>query len=302
MAIAINLFLVQLQNLIPDIQAGEASEANQYQQIKQAVIDYGRIKPETIVSDLTGDGGRYYLINAANLPSYSDEFSRIQAIEYPAQAVSTDHSPVYLGPEDWNEDYYSGGLRYLLLPNHAPAATETMRIRYTGPYLWATGSATTNVTQSAHGLTLNTYVYKNASNVWVSAGDDPNLLATHRITTVTDANTFIVTILAVDLPSMDFFTVCLRAACLLCLEIAARYSRTSDSTISADSVNHPTRAKEFAARAKDFCSKWSEAMGIGGGGENGGSDHLPASEFVDWDTVPGWPAGRRFIFHGNDVR
>jgi hypothetical protein len=41
-------------------------------------------------------------------------------------------------------------------------------------------------------------------------------------------------------------------------------------------------------------------MGIGKSAEE--KSYLPASEFVDWDTAPGWLAGRQFIFHGSDVR
>lgn len=305
MAFSIDLFYIQVSNLLPDRMTTEASDANVYQQIKAAVVDYGRLKPDTITVDLTGDGGKYYAINSANLPGYSDKFSRIESIQYPAQAVSTDESPVYLAPEDWDEDYYntvaSVQTRYLFLPNHAPASTEAMRITYPGLYVWTVGSATTAVTQAAHGFSANDYVYKNASNVWVTAGDNQNLLATHKVTAVGSSSTFTATILAVTVPEVDFFAICNRAACLICTEIATRYSRTSDSTISADSVNHPTRAEMFAARAKDFCARWSEAMGLGT--EEGQGDYLPASEFIDWgDTVPGWPSGRRFIFHGGDVR
>lgn len=304
MSFPIDLFYVQVGNLLPDRLTSEASDANVYQQIKQAVIDYGRLKPDTITVDLAGDGGRYYAINSTNLPGYSDKFSRIESIQYPAQATSADQVPQYLKPEDWDEDYYekvgSTTTRYLFLPNHSPAASETMRVTYPGLYVWTTGTATTSVTQSSHGFSVNDYVYKNASNVWVNAGSNQNLLATHKVTVVTDANTFTVTILAVTIPEVDFFAICNRAACLICTEIAARYSRTSDSTINADSVNHPTRAEMFAARAKEFCGRWSEAMGLGS--DEGAGDYLPASEFVDWDTAPGWPDGRHFIFHGGEVR
>jgi hypothetical protein len=304
MPFPIDLFYIQVGNLLPDRLTTEASDANVYQQIKQAVIDYGRLKPDTITIDLAGDGGKYYAINSTNLPGYSDKFSRIESIQYPAEAVSEDASPVYLAPEDWDEDYYvtaaSVQTRYLFLPNHAPAASETMRITYQGLYVWTLGTATTAVTQAAHGFSVNDYVYKNASNVWVTAGANANLLATHKVTAVGSSSTFTATILAVTVPEIDFFAICNRAACLICTEISARYSRTSDSTINADSVNHPGRAEMFAARARDYCGRWSEAMGLGN--EEGSGDYLPASEFVDWDTSPGWPGGRRFIFHGGEVR
>lgn len=301
MAISLSLFYLQLNNLIPSIPtSNEVSEANLYQQIKQAVIDYSKLKPDFVVTDLAGAATRYYAINTTNLPGYSDEFSRIRSIEYPAQAIADNETPVYLEPEDWDEDYYQGANRYLFLPNHQPAVGETMRITYPGLYTWTAGGAATAVTQANHGFSVNDYVYKIATNSYAAAGSSPDLLATHRVTAVGSSSTFTATELTCSVPESDFFTICNRAACLVCRAIATRYSRTSDSTINADSVAHQTRAQAFAARAKEFCGAWSEAMGIGS--EDGTGDYTPASEWVDFDTFPGWPSGRRFIFHGGDVR
>jgi hypothetical protein len=303
MAFPITLFFTQVDNLIPNrIAASEASDANVYQQIKQAVIDYSRIRPEVLIVDLTGDAGKYYAINTTNFPGYSESFSRIISIEYPAQAIADDQMPVYLGADDWIEDYYDASeVRYLFLPNHAPAATETMRIRFLGAYLWTASTTTTgSVTQMTHGFAVNDYIYKSAANTWVSAGSSANLLATHQVSAAPDANTFTAKVLQVDIPEMDFFAICNRAACIICGEIATHYSRTSDSTITLDSVNHTTRAQEFSKRAKELCGLWEAHLGIGKAAEE--KSYLPASEFIDWDTAPGWPGGRRFIFHGGDIR
>lgn len=297
MTFPISLFLVQLQNLDPEINT-ELSEANQYQQIKQAVMDYSRVKPDPVTIDLTGNGTRYYAINATNFPGYTEIFSRISKIEYPAQAVSTSYYPVYLVMEDWNEDYFDGaGQRYLFLPNHSPASTETMRITFSGLYAWIAGTTTTAVAQTTHGFVVGDYVYKNASNVWVNAGSSANLLATHKVTAVADSGNFTATILVVAIPESDFFAVCNRAGALCCREIATRYSRTSDSTIAGDSVNHPIRAQMFAARAKEFQSAYEVALGI----SKDQQDYQASSEFVFWETVPQWPAGRRFLFHDDSV-
>lgn len=294
MTISLTLFLTQVQNVLPQMTTDEASNQNRYQQIKQAVLDYGRIKPDTIVVDLTGDGGRYYAINSTNFPGYSDTFSRIEWLQYPGAEVSADENPQYLSPDDWTEDYYDDSdVRYLFLPNHNPAATEFMRIAFTAPYQWTGTGSTTSVNQTGHGFSLNNYVYQNSSSTWVTAGSNPVLMATHQVTTVADADNFTVKELVVGVPEMDFFSICNRAGCLLATEIAARYARTSDSTISSDSVNHPTRAQLFSSIAKQLCSKWEEAMGIGNEG-----NYLPASEFVDWNIYPGWPTGRDFLFHG----
>lgn len=304
MPILITTFFTQVENSIPDRMAtGEVSDANMYQQIKQAVIDYSRIRNTLLTVDLAGDGSRYYAINSTTFPGYSNQFSRIISIEYPAQTIVSNGTPTYLDGADWDEDYYDAAeVRYLFLPTHQPATGETLRIRFLGAYLWTASTTTTgSVTQTAHGFALNDYIYKNASNVWVSAGTTANLLATHQVSTVTDANTFIAKVLMVDVPEMDFFAVCNRAACIICTEIATRYSRTSDSTISADSVSHTSRAGEFSRRAKEFCERWAAHMGISGGGKDGEGDksYLPASEFVDWGNSQDWPWRRRFASHGN---
>jgi hypothetical protein len=72
-----------------------------------------------------------------------DDFSQILSIEYPAVTISNDDVPTYLEPEDWQDDYEASGVVYLLLPNHTPAATETMRITYTAPYVWASSATET---------------------------------------------------------------------------------------------------------------------------------------------------------------
>ena len=301
MAFELSEFLTQLMNMVPEADT-ELAAIIRNQLIKQAVVDYSKDRPDTAVSDVTGDGGKYYPINTTNLAAWSDEFSRISSIQYPAPAVATDETPVYLEKEDWDEDYYAGSVRYLWLPNHAPAATETFRVTYTATYLWSAGTTTTSVAQTAHGFAVGAFVYQNAAGTWVSAGTGAtaNLLATHKVTSSADVNNFVATILAVSVPEIDFFALCNRAACLICEAIAERFSRTSDSTITADSVNHTTRAEQFRAQAKRFCALYSDHIGaITGEGLQG---VLGFADFIDLDTSPLWPTGRDFLTHGRYTR
>lgn len=301
MTIPITLFKTQVENLIPGLLPGEATDINRFQQIRQATADFSRIRPDITTVDVTGDGGRYYAINSTNFPGYVDNFSRIRSIQYPNAEIAADEVPQYLEPEDWSEDYYDdSNVRYLFLPNHAPAATEEMRIQFSAFFTWVAGSMTVSPSQEGHGFSANDYVYEDDTNIWI--GDSLNLMATHQVTVVTDVDNFTAAVLETNVPpEVSFFTICNRVACLLCTEIAARYSRTSDSTIAADSVNHPTRALMFSDRAKEFCAKWEEAMGIGKFAEEGGS-YLPASEFVDFDTFARWPRQREFLHHDSETR
>ena len=67
MTILITVFLAQLTNIVPQADT-ELSEHNRYQQIRQAVLDYSRVKPARITVDLAGDAGKYYLIMIPTSP------------------------------------------------------------------------------------------------------------------------------------------------------------------------------------------------------------------------------------------
>ncbi len=102
---------------------------------------------------------------------------------------------------------------------------------------------------------------------------------------------------SVTLPAQDFNAFCYLAAALCCQTIATKYSRTNDSTINADSVNHPTRADLFAARYREYLKLYAQLLGIDGGDNT--QVARGAAEFLDMDSVPGWPAGRQYLYHGD---
>lgn len=243
MATTLPTFRNQVEILLADDNT-ELSDYDIDELVRSAVERYSKDAPDDSTDDVTGDDGRYYDITA-QLSSWVEGFSRIEEIEYPAITVADDEVPVYLDDEDWRDDYWAGGTRYLFLPNHSPAATETMRIKYTIPYTWTGSPDQTNT------------------------------------------------------PTQDFYAICNLAAGLCCQSIAAKYSRSSDSTMAADSVNHMTRAQEFARRAREFIGFYNEHMGLG---DDGSAFQPAAGDFVDLDTAPGWPIGRDYLFHGKETR
>lgn len=294
MAFPISVFKAQLDaNLETKTSTAIYADLLRYRQIKAALETYSHDKPDTYTEDESGDGGRYYVLEGAGavLENWVDDFSRVLGVEYPAATIASDEAPVYLDDEDWRDDYESGGLRYLYLPNHAPAATETMRITFTVPYEWTESAVTTGVEQTGHGFDVGDYVYQDAST-WYRA--DEQRVATHIVSAVTDTDNFTAAELQADIPPSDFFAVCDLAAAYCCRAIATGYSNTSDSTITADSVNHVTRASEFAARARDFEKRYREALGLDADSEKA---RRGASAFADWDTAPGWSSGRTYVYH-----
>lgn len=297
MAFTLAQFLAHVDGLF-DADNDIVSQLRRYRLIKAAVEQYSKDRPDQETDDVTGDAGKYYAV-VSSLSEWIENFSYIMQIEYPAQAISADAVPTYLTQEDWNENYWieeSGSqVRYLFLPNHAPAATETMRISYAVPWNWTASSTTTAVNQSAHGFTANTYVYLDGST-WYSG---PEAICTHQVTAVADVDNFTAAILQTNVPRSDFFAVCDLSACLICRAMAAKFAKSGESTIRADSVRHMTKSQEYAARAKEFCAAYQAHLGIG---EFAEEEMQPASEFIDWDTAPDWPSGRRFLTHHGGVR
>ena len=297
MSTLLSLFQNQVDNLL-SADSTELSAVARIEQIKAAVERFSQDVPDTRTEDVTGDAGRYYALATA-LDQWAEGFSRVHEIEYPAADVSSDETPVYLEPEDWRDDYWAEAAsvqtRYLYLPSHAPAATESMRIKYTVPYSWSASSSTTAVNQVAHAFSVNDFVYLSGST-WILAADSRR--ATHQVSVVTDVDNFTAAALQTTVPTQDFFAVCHLAAGYCCQAIGVKYASSSDSTIGADSTAHSTRSSEFATRAKELIGLYDRH--VGRSSEQGQAPGI--AEFVDWDTEPGWPGGRQYVFHGRGIR
>lgn len=294
MAISLTVFRAQVDGLL-SADDDELSQLRRERLIKAALERYSHDAPDEITTDVTGDGGKYYAIGTS-LTSFVEGFSRILTIQYPAPAVASDEAPTYLEPEDWDDDYWASDVRYLWLPNLAPPATEALRIRFTAPYAWSASSVTEAVAKVAHGYVVDDYLYLEDFD-WVEATDAR--IATHIVAAVADVDNYTRALLEVDPPVQDFFAVCDLAGGLCAQAIADKYSRTSDSTISADSVDHLSRADQWSRRARELIALYEQHLGLGDGE---GVNVQGAGEFVDWDTAPSWPRGRRYLFHGSESR
>ena len=291
MAISLTVFRAQVDGLL-SADDNELSQLRRERMIKAAVERYSHDAPDEVTDDVTGDAGNYYGL-VAGLAAWVEGFSRVIRIEYPAPTVASDEAPVYLEPEDWDDDYWDGTTRYLYLPNHAPAATEAMRIRFTAPHDWTASSATEAIEQTAHGLLVDDYAYKDG-RPWIEATDAR--IATHIVSAVADVDNFTVKPLEVDTPVQDFFAICNLAAGLCAQAISDKYSRTSDSTIAVDSVDHLSRADQWSRRASELMALYDGHMGLDG---DDGMFVQAAGDFVDWNTVPSWPGTQRWLFHGD---
>ncbi len=292
MAFPLSVFDAQLNNLL----AGDINILPllaRYRNVTSAVEKYSGDRPDAVIGEVAGDAGKFYPIET-NLTAWVEGLSRIQQIEYPMAVIASDEWPIYLLDEDWQDDFWAllatVQTRYLFLPNHAPGATETMRITYTAPYAWIASGTDIDKAQAAHGFTVLDYVYLDGTT-YFPAGNIQ--IATHQVTTVTDVDNIKTQILQADVPPADFFAVCHWAAGLCCQAMATKFAKSKDSTIAVDSATHSPKSADHAARAQEFFALYNSHLGIG---EEGAETLQATGEFVDWNTQPEWPSSRTFIF------
>ncbi len=116
--------------------AADLTDADKEEAIKAALLTYSRDMENTTTDDISGNDTRYYALTggSAVLTSFSDDFSVIELVEYPAADISLDETPIYLDPDDYDTDYNYNNVRYLKFNNISPSSTETIRITYTIPY------------------------------------------------------------------------------------------------------------------------------------------------------------------------
>jgi len=293
----ISAFLSQVDALIA-ADANELSQIARYLTVKAAVERYSVDRPHIHADDVTGNATRYYELSVI-LGNWVEGQSRVLGIEYPAAVIASNGYPVYLEPRDWQDDYWAVDKRYLFLPNHSPAATETIRISYSVPWAWTASSTTETVNQAAHGFAEDDYLYLDTDSSWEKALDAR--LGTHQVTAVAEpvppaevSGSFTVAMLEANTPAQHFGGICYLAASLCCQSLAAKYAKGSDSTINADSVSRVTNSGEFSRRAAEFVKLYEQAIGQG-------RDITPprgTGEFVDLETMPGYPGSRRYIYHG----
>lgn len=87
---------------------------------------------------------------------------------------------------------------------------------------------------------------------------------------------------ACTVPAHDEEAVQILAAALFCDMLAAYFSQTQDSTIQADSVDHKSKASEYAARARAYRKMYFDHLGVKEG------ELLAASVTADQDLPGSW--------------
>ena len=99
---------------------------------------------------------------------------------------------------------------------------------------------------------------------------------------------------ACTIPPYDEEALQMLAASIFCDMLAAYFAQTQDSTIQADSVDHKSKASEYAARARAYRKMYFDHIGIKEG-------ETPAASVTrDQDLGGSWGAGK--MTHGRGTR
>lgn len=135
--------IAAVQRLLADtgLPDRELLDTEQYDDaIQQAVGEYSRDRPRTVVADLAGAGTEYYRL--ATVSGWEEGSSAVLAVEYPAAAVGPGYVPSELRPgDDWA--YYDASTgRHIRFLTATPAATELIRLRFTASHKWLAGTPT----------------------------------------------------------------------------------------------------------------------------------------------------------------
>lgn len=262
--------------------------------VRLGFAEYEQHFPYTYSEDITGDGGNYYVLSTS-LTYWIDRRSQVVSIQYPAPAIASDEVPVYLKDDDYIKEYRDGSnVTYLYLPNHAPAATEAIRVVYETDHPWVATAETMVISQPAHGLLEDDYIYLDGDDYKKSNYEESNL-ATHIVASVADADTLTAAVLGVDVPTAHYYPICLLIAANVCDALSAKYSQTMDSTIAIDAVTTTSRAYHFRQQSAIFRKNFRILIGL-----PEKDTILPAGRFMDLDTKT--PRGTDYLFHNSRIQ
>ena len=266
--------------------------------LQEAVRIYSKHRPREVVKDITGDGTYDYSI-ATHLISWIKGFSIVKSIEYPAG----EREPSYLDEDEFIAPYEKEDGQYIRLLEDAPAATETMRVIYTALHVLSSKivsgtfsfSSTDNSMNRATGSFITAGIFV-GNKITTPSANNPGPLTVKSVaalkvifleTIATEiAAAITIEAQANTIPESDQDAVCNLAASLCSGALASAYAQVSDSTITADSVDHKSKSQEYASRAKAQKQNYMNHLGLKEG------DVAAASVVKDLDLDYPWGGDR----------
>ena len=301
MAYNLTQFKSKVSEIVQD-DAVKLSTSERDNFIQEAVKIYSKHRPRDVVREIAGDGNYDYAIS--NFKAWVKGFSIITKIEYPANQ----RDPEYADENDFMIIDKATG-QFLRFLEDSPSATEIIRVIHTALHILIDAVITVSiatpavVSYASHGLNpgdafqfattgaLPTGLAAGTTYYVITAGltsDAFELSATPGGTAINTSGTQsgTHTFRMNTIPAIDEDAVANLAASLCSGALASAYAQTSDSTITAEAVDHKSKSQEFSSRAKVQKQTYLNHIGLKEG------DVAPASAVKDLDVDYPWGGDR----------
>jgi hypothetical protein len=290
--------------------------------VHHAARTYSTHRPRTMLADLAGDGTNYdYTLPA----TWATGLSSLKSIEFPAGS----REPEYLEAEDYTLYQSTSLLTKLRFLTSTPQSGQSARLTFTAPHRVSLGSTVqVNGAVAAGASTLaidgvpltgylvagDTFTIGAATTLYTVTNASPVVASQNAMTGITfspvavaggfaDNAAFVFT---TTIPDNDEDAVCDLGAAVCCEWLSSRFSQQGEPTLSADSADHTSKARDFALRARAFRQAYYRHLGIPyseGTDARTGQASAPvaaASAVREWDGL--FSAGGDRLTHGRRGR
>jgi hypothetical protein len=297
--------LTQFKSKVSEIVQDDAAKLTTTERdnfIQEALKIYSKHRPRDVVREIAGDGSYDYALS--NLKAWVKGFSIIKQIEYPANQ----RDPEYIDEDDFIIIEKATG-QFLRFLKDSPSVAEIIRVIHTALHILIDAVVTISIATPAvisyaghgknpgdafklattgalpTGFTAGTTYYvisAGLTNDAFEASATPGGAAINTSGTQSGTHTLQMN----TIPAIDEDAVANLAASLCSGALASAYAQTSDSTITADSVDHRSKSQEFSSRAKIQKQNYLNHLGLKEG------DIAPASAVKDIDVDYPWGGDR----------
>lgn len=294
----VNLVKQLLQISTSSVSATDIGEA-----VDKAVEQYSKDVPREVVSQFVGVNKYDYDISNY-LSSWVDDFSVIKEIEYPVG----DQTKNLIEDIDW--EIYEPDTSAYTMATAASAGTQGT-LSSTANYVYfqedncvylSDGTNSQVNWLTANASTAGVLTFKNAlDNDYTTVTrrkclrfpyytpDSDEVVAVRYTTyphTLDDSTDTI--------PTGDYLAVAYLSAAMTALFLSAKYAKSSDSSISADTVDYLSKSEQWKTVAEEYFKQYNDHIGQKEDSEVG------SSHTKDWDTFYMWGTDR--LFHNRRWR
>lgn len=293
--------MITLVQSLLQISTSSLSSEDTEEAIDAALLHYSKDLPRDIYGQFAGQGEYNYDI-ANVLDEWIDDFSVIKDIEYPVGS----QSPEEIEDIDW-EVYDPDSSEYTISTASSAATSVTTATaaealffqQYNVVYIADDSNNEINWASANGNTTTGEITLKNALSNAYTGGSVKQRKAL-RFLGYTPSSSEVVLVRyttihaltdSVDtIPTANYRAFSYLCASLAALMISAKYAKSSNSSIGADSVDYLSKVDEWRKVSEYYLDQYQSNIGIPADGTP-----LAASQTKDWDTFFAW--GSDYLFH-----